>query len=446
VLALRPRDLLAWNNVSVYTDGLGSCARGRGAFLPVRRHRRSAGRAGRAIFKAWVAAVVMTTTAMPIATASAMPAPPPPQQALAVVKAGVVWYENGVVRLIGHGGKRKVLARWPEPFFGDPPQISSSETAVALLADRRFRGGVPPGPLLPLAEGRQVRAGDCRWRPAPHAFGNFVVAGDQLVLAASGGCTSTRGSARQPLFTKDLRGGPWRVLRWLPSTAPPILAADGNLLAVGVQRSLAAMDVLVLEVRGGSTSARLVMPDGYLAFAARDRLVVSVPTSRTFPITTDIETANGFTGPLPFVQGPYHLGLYSTRGPHLASLGTTHEQHPLVSVMHLVSNYDSQTRTSKVSVRALPSGPASDIIGFNAPGRKLIASALRWPLLALIETTSAALPNGRFDCGYGPYAPPSAPALITFDLAHRGPFVPAPVAPPEPDPKQVFATCGPLRS
>ena len=294
--------------------------------------------------------------------------------------------------------------------------MTSSATAVALIGINEPQGGVPPERLSPIIKSRS-RGGRCSgWRPETFGISNFVVAREELVLAATG-CASAR--APQPLFAKNLRGGRWRVLRWLPSPAPPILAAEGSLIAVGVQRSLAAMDVLVLDIRGGSTRAHFAMPDGYLAFAAPNRLVVSVPTSRTFPITTDLKGA----GPLPFVEGPYHLALYSVRGHRLASLGTTDEQHPLISAMHLVTvNYDSQTRTDKLSVRALPGGPTSDIIGFNGPGRRLIASALRWPLLALIETTSAALPNGQFNCGYGPYGPPSAPTLVTFDFAHRAPF------------------------
>jgi hypothetical protein len=74
-----------------------------------------------------------------------------------------------------------------------------------------------------------------------------------------------------------LRGGRWRVLRWLAGDPePPVLAAEGNLVAVGAQLSSAKMEVSILDVRNGRADARFDLPYGHLAFASRDRLVLSV--------------------------------------------------------------------------------------------------------------------------------------------------------------------------
>jgi hypothetical protein len=101
-----------------------------------------------------------------------------------------------------------------------------------------------------------------------------VVVQNHVVISPAGACGSTTGSTPEPLFIRGLAGGAWHVLRWLPGTEPPILAADGDLLAIGVQRSLTAMDVTILDVRTGSTSASFRLSDGYLAFAGAGRLVL----------------------------------------------------------------------------------------------------------------------------------------------------------------------------
>lgn len=243
---------------------------------------------------AGVLAMIATLTGPALAIAG--PAPPPRQQAVAIVRAGVVWYDNGVVRMIGHDGKRTVLARWKQPYAEEPPQMSSSGVAVALAADGRFMGGIPPAHLSLLSSGRADSSTECpRWRPELRSIGNFVVAGDQLIVAAEPTCGGS-GSSPQPVFAKDLRGGRWRVLRWLPGTAPPMLAADGSLVAIGVQRSPSLMNVGVVDADSGSTVAHARLPDGYLAFAGKDRLSVSVPTFGGFPFYYRLETQGGSYG------------------------------------------------------------------------------------------------------------------------------------------------------
>jgi hypothetical protein len=189
------------------------------------------------------------------------------------------------------------------------------------------------------------------------------------------------------------------VLRWLAGdTEPPVLTAEGNLVAVGVQLSNAEMEVSILDVRNGRTEARFDLPYGHLAFASRDRLVLSAPV---LPVG-------------------YRLALYSTRGQRIAELGSAQEP-PLVSGMHLVTD-EGQT----VSVRSVAGGAAKAVIGFNSPVRSLVSLAFRWPALVVVETTSAPLLPSEVHCWSSGYGPASVPFLGLFDLARDQPFVPAP--------------------
>jgi hypothetical protein len=216
---------------------------------------------------------------------------------------------------------------------------------------------------------------------------------------AGGECHWDDPSVSQPLFIRSLRGGRWRVLRWLAGdTEPPVLTAEGNLVAVGVQLSNAEMEVSILDVRNGRTEARFDLPYGHLAFASRDRLVLSAPV---LPVG-------------------YRLALYSTRGQRIAELGSAQEP-PLVSGMHLVTD-EGQT----VSVRSVAGGAAKAVIGFNSPVRSLVALAFRWPALVVVETTSAPLLPSEVHCWSSGYGPASVPFLGLFDLARDQPFVPAP--------------------
>ena len=362
---------------------------------------------------------------------------------MAIVRAGVVWYDNGVVRMIGHDGKRTVLARWKQPYAEEPPQMSSSGVAVALAADGRFMGGIPPAHLSLLSSGRADSSTECpRWRPELRSIGNFVVAGDQLIVAAEPTCGGS-GSSPQPVFAKDLRGGRWRVLRWLPGTAPPMLAADGSLVAIGVQRSPSLMNVGVVDADSGSTVAHARLPDGYLAFAGKDRLSVSVPTFGGFPFYYRLETQGGsYGGSRGSLGGEYRVALYKTDGRYVASLGTSYEQPDLSAMRRIAVSYNAEMETQTLAEQDLSDAQTRDVIGFDQ-GRALLAIAWRWPLLAAIETTSVALPSGQFNCDYGTYGPPSPPFLTTIDLAQSSPFDPPPQRPSQPTSQQVLATCGP---
>lgn len=319
---------------------------------------------------------------------------------------------------------------------GPPPHVASSATAVVVLGGEgekaEFSGGVLPGPLAPIPEPELVGGGGCRgWQPG----GGFVVAEDDLV--AAGECHWDDHSVREPLYIRSLRGGRWRVLRWLAVDSlpggdgldygvPPVLAAEGDLVAVGVQRSSAKMEVSIIDVRSGRTEARFDLPDGDLGFAARNRLVLSAPV----PASPD-------DGDFPFSEwpGPFRLALYSTRGRHIAELGSAQEP-PLVSGMHLVTDED-QT----ISVRSVNGGAPRAVIGFNT-ARALITLAFRWPALVAVETTSAPLLPSEVHCWTGDYAPAGKPFLGVFDLARSEPFVAAPTL-VHVEPSEPLTDCGP---
>jgi hypothetical protein len=391
-----------------------------------------------------VALVSVLAALVGASTAHAGPAPPPAQQAVAIVKAGVVWYENGVVRLTEPDGERRVLAA-TRPAPAGPPQIGSSATAVVVDDGGSFTGGLPPASLARLGPFHSPSSGRLHcWRPEDAVnIPEFVVAGDELIVAAERTC-GPPGSSRQPLFEKDLRGGPWRVVRWLPNESPPVLAAEGSLLAIGVQHSLtAAMDVQVLDADTGSTRSSLKLPEGYLAFAGRNRLIVSVPTFTSFPLYIRLETPSGdYGGSRGSLGGEYDAAMYNLHGALVRTLGTIPQQ-PTVSAMRRVAVTNTpQSNTATLSVQSVSGSSQRSVIGFDQ-GRSLIALAWRWPLLAIVETTATALPDGTFNCSNGRYSAPSAPFLTTFDLARTSAFVPAPAEPPQPSPQKVLETCGP---
>jgi hypothetical protein len=363
---------------------------------------------------------------------------PPPPQAVAVVGRGAVWFDDGPVFFKGfHSGSVR-LGPIETKEIGRESSVASSASAVAAIAgegagkDVAFVGDVPPSPLVVVAPPRLMGGGGCKgWLPG----GDFVVAGDDLVVA--GECQWDDYSVRQPLYIRSLRGGRWRVLRWLTvvslpggdgvyDNVPPVLAAEGDLVAVGVQFSSVRMAVSILDVRDGRRVARFDLPDGYMAFASRDRLVLSVPVlpspeDHDFPLSSD---------------NLYRLALYSTRGQHIAELGSAQEP-PLVSGMHLLTEEDGT-----VSVRSVAGGAPKAVIGFNPPGRALITLAFRWPVLVMVETTSVPLLSSEVHCWSGDYGPASKPFLGVFDLARSEPFVSAP-APAHLELSEPVTGCGP---
>jgi hypothetical protein len=353
-------------------------------------------------------------------------APLPPRQAVAVVSRGVIWFNDGPIFLKSfHGGSKRLGTI--KAVENPRAPVASSASAVAAIPvagagnNAAFVGGVPPSPLVPIAQPKLLRGGGCKgWLPG----GDFVIAGDDLV--AAGECQWDDRSVREPLFIRSLREGRWRVVRWLAGESEPILAAEGNLVAVGVQVSNAKMEVSILDVRNDRTVARFDLPDGYMAFASHDRFVLSVPVLRS-PEDHDFPLSSG--------DNLYHLALYSTRGRLIAGLGSAQEP-PLVSGMHLVTD-EGQT----VSVRSVTGGPPKPVIGFGG-GRELVTLAFRWPELVVVETTSAPLLPSEVHCWSGEYGPASKPFLGIFDLARGEPFVAAPT-PVHVTPSNPLTNCGP---
>ncbi len=355
-----------------------------------------------------------------------------------MVRSGVVWVDQWRVLFQGFWSGSTILGGAGT----QAPTLASSGGAVALVggAAGGFAAAVPPGRFAPLEqsgeEAREVRGGECTsWAPAIGGLvrTDFAVAGDELVDA--GECQGENGGIReqelatsQPLFVRSLRGGNWRVLRWLAGNNPPILATEGRLLAIGVQLPLAKMRVTILDLGTGQMMAQFYAPDGYLSFASSRRLVLSVPTppeAEEAQLAPAGEIAQPLADPpIRLTRPSYRIELYSLRGRRLADLGTA-TQPPLVSHMHLVE-HESVDGDSVLVERSVLGGASRPLIGFNEPARSLVALAFRWPAVAVVETTRAPLSQSEVTCTSGEYHPPSAPFLAILDLARAEPVVPPP--------------------
>jgi hypothetical protein len=366
--------------------------------------------------------------------AYAQPPERPPDQAVAILRTGVVWSDDGLITLRGFGSGVTPLGTLSE---GERWQVAASATAVALGGDAstaahgreevsaKFVGGVPPAPLRAIPEPRPVSGGGCSdWRPAAPYYAEFVVVDDELVASGRGSCPSGVNPVRRPLFVRNLRGGRWRVLRWLEGNSPPMLAAEGGRLAAGVQFSSATMEVVLINVRDDRTRARFDVPDGYLAFAAPNRILLAAPSEAHFPLGPKARVGSGADGGIGAYAGPFQLALYSTNGRRIAQLGSSPEV-PLVSAMHIISEEEEHQHTV-ISLRGVLGGKSVPVVGYSEPERSLITLAFRWPALATVETTTRALAPPEITCESGRYAPPSPPFVTIFDLAKPEPFLAPP--------------------
>lgn len=373
----------------------------------------------------WLAVVscVMTaalTAGLVVASQSVAMAPPRPfeNKGLAIVNGGVLRLEEGALLLEGpHSRIRRLGA---SSLFQDDFSSSASATAVLLenvklSEEPHFVASVLPQRLSAVAQPQRLSGGGCAWwEPS----GDFVVVEDELV--AAGECQEIKEHpVRGPLFIRNLRGGRWKVLRWLAGVSDAAFAAEGDLLAVGVHRFDRRMRVSILDLSTDAMRASFETPFGQLAFASPRRLVLEIPDR-----VTSIEG-----------RQPVSLRLYSTRGNYLANLGDLTE--PLISRMHIVA-YENDT----LSVRRVAGGPPRPVVGFNPPARGLDAFAFRWPDLVVSETTSKPLLPSEVRCWSGSYAPSSEPFLATFDLARIEPFD-APPAIVNVEPAVPLTNCGP---
>jgi hypothetical protein len=346
------------------------------------------------------------------------PSPPFRNRGLAIVNGGVLWFDEGALRLEGrHSGTRRLGT---SSSFQD--DFSSSATATAALVESdepgeepHFVASVLPRRLHSIALPQRLRGGGCTyWEPSMP----FVVVKDYLV--AAGECQEIKEHPqRAPLYMRNLRGGRWRVLRWLASGSGAELAAEGDLLAVGAHRFGRRMTVSILELSTGALRARFETPLGQLAFASPRRLVLEIPAR--------VASTEG--------RPTVSLRLYSTRGNYLANLGAMAE--PLISHMHVVA-YENGT----LSVRRVDGGASRPVVGFNPPARELDAFAFRWPQLVVSEATSKPLLPSEVRCWSGSYGPSSKPFLATLDLTQIEPFDPPP-ATVHVEPAVPLTNCGP---
>jgi hypothetical protein len=368
----------------------------------------------------------------------------PPHEALAVLARGVVWVNDADVLLEGFASGTSTLGSLGDAAWEGA--LASSADAAVVFADGRFVAVRPPMRLSPVAQLHPFRGGGCEdWVPGD-AVGSedFAVVGDALISSATcAGGPEVVGepATRQPLLIRSLRGGRWRVLRWLAGTEPPLLSGEDAMLAVATQVSLARMRVTLVELPGGRVRSRFDAPDGYLSFASRDRMVLAVPPTRfgfveaSFPLPAAIGEK---LVPGSLEARAYELELYSTGGRPLAALGSA-SALPLVSDMHIAAE-EPGGDGSTVVVRNLRNGEVRRVVGFDA-ARGLLALAFRWPALAVAETTRAQVAQSALTCWNSEYGPASSPFLGIFDLARGEPFLAPP--PSVPLVRPALGTCGP---
>jgi len=381
-----------------------------------------------------VTAAVIVAACLSAVSAHAQPAAPPLQQALAVTPAGVVWASADGIVLEVAGRTSRRLAVLGNP--AGPYVLESSGDTFALLTGSGLWSGMTSSGAAPLAPA----VVDGCWQPQSDGLSTFFdVADGEVVLDAKSICApGTTGQTSQPVFVHPARGGSWRVLTRVAGSAPPVLASDGALLAIGTQQSSAQMSVRVLNMRSGRTVDHFSVADGYLEFASPTRLVLTIPpVDAGFPLGQVV--VNPAVGAL--IDGGvsllYRPALYSTAGRLLARLGLS-SFPPLVSDGHMVTVDNASDGPTTISVRPLPSGPTTNLISFANPARTLLTEALGWPTLAIDSTTSPRLPPGEYDCGNaGYFGAPSPPTLSALDLARAVAYVPAPAIPPWP-----AAECG----
>ena len=348
---------------------------------------------------------------------------------IALVPGGAVWYDEGPIEF-DRFGVGSVQLGWGRSY--SPHSLQSSGDAVAgVLGEGRFEAGLVSGRIRPMYQPVAVPGGECTggWVPDAGNAPHFVLAG--LKIISAGVCVDDErneyeaGTAKgQPLFLHDVRGGEWRVWRWLRGGFEPPLAVEGTRVAIGEPLGAAArevetvgarrMRVSVLDARNGAVLARFRAPFGSLAFAAQDRLVVTVqqrPAARS-----------AIRSPPSLMRISFSSFMYALDGRRLADLGSLGAS-PRISHMHVL------TGGAALEVRTLPSGPSIPLVGFNSQ-RARKGVAFSWPALVVEETTATPLPPDQVNCDTGYYSKPSSPFLQVIDLATPFAFEPAP--PPSP--------------
>jgi hypothetical protein len=371
---------------------------------------------------------------------------------IAIVPGGAVWLGEGPAL----GGGPLLF----QPFVGNTTRVgwgpgytdvalASSGAAVGGLdGEGRFVGGVAPGPLRPMYQPEAVPGPECEAGWAPDTGSNpddvppdFILARTKIVSA--GVCLSdpygNEIAGPQPLFIHDVRGGEWHVWRWLHGGFEPALAAEGGLVAIGdplrtpereapvrttPQAPVRDMRVTLVDLGRRGQQTHFIAPIGQLAFASRDRLVITAAerfragaaaSSGTRPVEEALS-----------VRYTYRAYLYSLRGRRLGDLGTFATM-PHVSHMHLLVTREGTVANERmITVRHIPGGAPADVIGLQEPQREVAGLAFDWPALVLAETTAAPLDAEHVNCATGYYTKSNAPSLHVIDLAAPHRYEPAP--------------------
>src|SRR5271163_435066 len=131
----------------------------------------------------------------------AVPELRPPNQALAIVNGGVLWFDEGSLILQGPHSERTQLGAGG--FSKDDFSSSASATAAlvgsgGLSEEPHFVASVLPRRLSAIAQPPRLSGGGCTWWEPSKPF---VVVADDLV--AAGECQEiTEHPAREPLFIR----------------------------------------------------------------------------------------------------------------------------------------------------------------------------------------------------------------------------------------------------
>jgi hypothetical protein len=350
----------------------------------------------------------------------------------------VVWFDEGpeYFKPFGAASMRLVSPHSRVPML----QAESSSGALvegggrrdrAEESDPRFLVTEAPGVAKTIRYPSLFAAAGCKgWEPS----GAHVLAADELIVV--GQCFWDDRFSRRPLFVRGLRGQDWHILRWIEGEDEPVIAAEGPLLAIGLQRPRLRMTVSIVNLHSGRVRANFTLPDGQLSFASPDRFVLYFPVPRE---------PNELCFPLYRSQGCEHrIALYTIGGEEIADLGQA-ETAPLVSHMHLLmrEHEGPPSDGERLSVRDLLGADTAPrlVVGFDSPARTLDAFAFRWPALAVVESTGIPRAPSEIHCWSGDYNP-GKPYLQIFDLARPEPALPPPAI-VEVEPSRPLTDCGP---
>jgi hypothetical protein len=329
---------------------------------------------------------------------------PEPPSAVTITAAGILWSAGGLDML------------GPDGAATDLRPVSGGGVAAA---DVTVGSSVGPG-------------GCADWVADPTGSTSrtgvaLAVSAGQLIVAGSPACRATPPTTRRPVFARPLvAGGTWRVLRWLPNAAQPLLSARGDWLAVGIPRPGATMLAQVVDARTGHVRNALDLPDGYLAVAESGALVDAAGFVAIDPTEPVLDQR--------FEMLYVPAGARRSR-PLLAT--TTVYGVPAISDGRVAYAVDNPDGTQTLAVTNLRTRRTRFVVGFRAGARELQAFDLRDDLLAWVESdappTSTPTPTPPGPCALLPHVPPAPRTLHTADLSRPAAFVappPPPSAPP----------------